>query len=65
MVKFDPKVPLPKGKYLVRTVSLVLKTVHYFGANVTTHTNAKTGKEESSVDVHNQTITHISASPLG
>ena len=46
--------PEKEGKYLVRTVSDFLKTVHYMDATVSINGN------KYSIGINNQTATHIS-----
>ena len=57
--------PEVEGKYLVRTVSTgPLKIVNYLNARLTKNFNNKKQKEVCSIDVQNQTITHISKFPV-
>lgn len=60
----DSATPI-NGKYLVKTVSTShLKSKQYLQARVTSNWNEKRNIFEVSVDVNNQTVTHISAEPL-
>ena len=54
--------PEVSGKYLVRTESIPMKKINYFQARVTK--TKKDGKDSYSIDVSNQTVTHISKEPL-
>ncbi len=55
--------PEVSGKYLVRTESVHNKNINYFQARVTKI--KKDRKDSYSIDVSNQTVTHISTKPLG
>ncbi len=52
------------GKYFVRTESSFLKTVQHFQARCKVVWNEKKEQYENSVDVSNQTVTHISRVPI-
>lgn len=54
--------PEVSGKYLVRTESIPGKNINYFQARVTKST--KEGKDSYSIDISNQTVTHISMKPI-
>lgn len=64
MTEFTKGYLIPKdGKYLVKTISTShLKTPHYVEAKCTLITNDK--GTHTSVDVTNQTVTHISKQPI-
>jgi hypothetical protein len=63
MVIITPNyMPKVSGKYLVRTESVPHKNINYFQARVSRIT--KDGKDSYSIDVSNQTVTHISTKPL-
>ncbi len=64
MIEYKKENPVLKGKYLVRTESTFLKTVNFFQATVVMTYNEKKQAYESSVDVKNQIVTHISKEPL-
>lgn len=52
------------GRYLVRTESVFKKKVQYVDARCKRTWNEKKGVFVTSIDVTNQTVTHISAEPL-
>lgn len=52
------------GKYLVRTISTNLKTIQYLQARCHRQWNEKYQRFETSIDVSNQRVTHISKDPL-
>lgn len=64
MLLFDKTWILPDGKYLVRTVSTHMNTVQYLQARVKKVWHEKKEIFEMSIDVSNQTVTHISCEPL-
>ena len=64
LINFDKGNIVPDGKYLVKTISPVLKTIQYLQARVKKVWHDKKEIFEMSVDVSNQTVTHISCKPL-
>lgn len=57
-------VPPQDGKYLVQTSSSFLKKPNMFAASVSLRWNEKLNKQECSIDVNNQVVTHISLFPV-
>jgi hypothetical protein len=64
MFPFDKEWIIPDGKYLVRTISPFLKSIHYVQDRVTKVWNKEKQRLEMSIDVSRQTVTHISYEPL-
>lgn len=66
MIPFNPEAVIPQdGKYLVRSVSTgPLQTVQHLQARCSVVWNEKKKIHMTSVDVNNQTVTHISKLPL-
>lgn len=65
MVEFTPDYIIPsEGKYLVKTITNHLKSTQYLQARCTIVFNEKKKTNITSVDVTNQTVTHISKEPL-
>lgn len=54
--------PEVSGKYLVRTESVPNKNVNYFQVRVSK--KKENGKDSYSIDISNQTATHISTKPV-
>lgn len=64
LIDFDKLTIIPDGKYLVRTESTFLKSIHYLQARVKKVWIKEHKRWEMSVDVSRQTVTHISVEPL-
>ena len=54
------------GKYLVKTVTPFMKNEHFLQAVLTVHPDmvARGEKKPFTIDVNNQTITHVSLQPI-
>ena len=63
LIPFDKSIERPSGRYLVRTESTHARTIRYLQANCQLHVKDM-GKFETSVDVNNQIVTHISTHPV-